>query len=215
MSSYWLNYFIIVTTPSLYVLIWAVSLSVCTGFPKTLSCSLFNSSYVPMTFALRVLGDGLGSPSVTWEQLSNGSKHNWQVSAARDLYARPAEFTIRPATGSVRSMSDITIKVTVETSFLKQILSNLKAWKPFDQYSIQYVCVICTGDAVCQYSEEIQVGTGGGCWGCRRRNPDSAYQCQVRHTYSHKHVQICSYIHGSSFVASSKLQNIKYFKFVH
>ncbi|XP_027128846.1 hydrocephalus-inducing protein homolog isoform X3 [Larimichthys crocea] len=83
------------------------------GFPKTLSCSLFNSSYVPMTFALRVLGDGLGSPSVTWEQLSNGSKHNWQVSAARDLYARPAEFTIRPATGSVRSMSDITIKVTL------------------------------------------------------------------------------------------------------
>ncbi|TMS05303.1 Hydrocephalus-inducing protein-like protein [Larimichthys crocea] len=83
------------------------------GFPKTLSCSLFNSSYVPMTFALRVLGDGLGSPSVTWEQLSNGSKHNWQVSAARDLYARPAEFAIRPATGSVRSMSDITIKVTL------------------------------------------------------------------------------------------------------
>ncbi|XP_035521672.1 hydrocephalus-inducing protein homolog [Morone saxatilis] len=83
------------------------------GFPATLICSLFNTSYVPMTFALRVLGDGLGSPSVTCTQVSDFSRNTWQDSAARDLHARPAEFTISPAAGTVRSMCDVPIKVTL------------------------------------------------------------------------------------------------------
>ncbi|XP_040894088.1 hydrocephalus-inducing protein homolog [Toxotes jaculatrix] len=84
------------------------------GFPLTLICTLFNTSFVPMTFALRVLGDGLGSPSVTSaKQVSDMSRNNWQGSAARDLHARPVEFTVSPAVGSVRAMSDITIKVTL------------------------------------------------------------------------------------------------------
>lgn len=82
------------------------------GFPKTMSCSLINTSPVPMTFALHVMGDGTGSPSVTYDkQLSNMSRNNWEVSAARDLHARPVEFTISPAVGCVPSMSDVTIKV--------------------------------------------------------------------------------------------------------
>lgn len=89
-----------------------LSLSTCAGFPKTLTCSLFNTSCVPMTFALRVLGDGLGSPSVSYDkQLFDMSRNNWQASAARDLHARPVEFTISPAAGSVPSMSDVTIEV--------------------------------------------------------------------------------------------------------
>uniref|UniRef100_A0A3P8WZA5 HYDIN/VesB/CFA65-like Ig-like domain-containing protein n=1 Tax=Cynoglossus semilaevis TaxID=244447 RepID=A0A3P8WZA5_CYNSE len=35
------------------------------GFPQTMTCTLFNTSFVPMNFVLRVLGDGQGSPSVT------------------------------------------------------------------------------------------------------------------------------------------------------
>uniref|UniRef100_A0A3B4XGU3 HYDIN axonemal central pair apparatus protein n=1 Tax=Seriola lalandi dorsalis TaxID=1841481 RepID=A0A3B4XGU3_SERLL len=84
------------------------------GFPQTLICTLFNTSLVPMTFALRILGDGLGSASVTSaKQVSEVSRNNWQGSAARDLHARPVEFTVSPAGGTVRAMSDITIKVTL------------------------------------------------------------------------------------------------------
>ncbi|XP_071313817.1 hydrocephalus-inducing protein homolog isoform X2 [Trachinotus anak] len=84
------------------------------GFPQTLICTLFNTSLVPMTFALRVLGDGLGSPSVTSaKQVSEVSRNIWQGSAARDLHARPVEFTVSPAASSVRAMSDVTIKVTL------------------------------------------------------------------------------------------------------
>ncbi|XP_022605572.1 hydrocephalus-inducing protein homolog [Seriola dumerili] len=84
------------------------------GFPQTLICTLFNTSLVPMTFALRVLGDGLGSASVTSaKQVSEVSRNNWQGSAARDLHARPVEFTVSPAGGTVRAMSDVTVKVTL------------------------------------------------------------------------------------------------------
>jgi len=69
-----------------------------------------------MTFALRVLGDGLGSPSVSAaDQVSDVSRKNWRGHAARDLHARPVEFTVSPAAGSVRAMSDVTIKVTLMT----------------------------------------------------------------------------------------------------
>uniref|UniRef100_UPI003AADF4DB hydrocephalus-inducing protein homolog n=1 Tax=Centroberyx gerrardi TaxID=166262 RepID=UPI003AADF4DB len=84
------------------------------GFPQTLTCTLFNTSLVPMTFALRVLGDGLGSPSVTSaKQVSELSRSQWQGSAARDPQTRPVEFTLSPASGTVRAMSDATIEVTL------------------------------------------------------------------------------------------------------
>nr|XP_046249402.1 hydrocephalus-inducing protein homolog [Scatophagus argus] len=91
------------------------------GFPRTSIFSLFNTSYVPMTFALRVLGDGMGPPSVTWDkQLSDRSQNSWQVSAARHLHAQPVEFTISPSAGSVPSMSDVTIKVTLCANTVKR-----------------------------------------------------------------------------------------------
>ncbi|KAM9351917.1 LOW QUALITY PROTEIN: hydrocephalus-inducing protein homolog [Symphorus nematophorus] len=90
------------------------------GFPKTLTFSLINTSYVPMNFALGVLGDGLGSPSVTWDkQLSDVSRNNFQVTAARDFNARPVEFTVSPAAGFVPSLSRITIKVMLCANTVK------------------------------------------------------------------------------------------------
>uniref|UniRef100_A0A8D0AXJ9 HYDIN axonemal central pair apparatus protein n=1 Tax=Sander lucioperca TaxID=283035 RepID=A0A8D0AXJ9_SANLU len=90
------------------------------GFPLTLKCSLFNDSSVPITFALRVQGDGLGSPSVTsLKQASEVSRNIWEGSAAKDLHARPVEFTITPATGSMFSFSDVTIEVTLCSNTVK------------------------------------------------------------------------------------------------
>ncbi|XP_041651130.1 hydrocephalus-inducing protein homolog [Cheilinus undulatus] len=82
------------------------------GFPKTLTCTLFNTSYVPMTFALRVLGDGSGSPSVTYL--------SWINSTMRDVRAHPVEFTISPAAGSVRAFSDVTIKLELCSNTVKR-----------------------------------------------------------------------------------------------
>uniref|UniRef100_A0A8D3BS88 HYDIN axonemal central pair apparatus protein n=1 Tax=Scophthalmus maximus TaxID=52904 RepID=A0A8D3BS88_SCOMX len=90
------------------------------GFPETLACTLFNTSLVPMTFALRVLGDGLGPPSVTSDrQVSEVTRSNWHGSAARDIRARPAEFYVSPAAGSLRCMSDVVIKVTLCSNTVK------------------------------------------------------------------------------------------------
>ncbi|XP_008288806.1 hydrocephalus-inducing protein homolog [Stegastes partitus] len=91
------------------------------GFPQTLTCTLFNTSFVPMTFALRVLGDGLGSPSVTAaKQVSDVSHRNWQGHTARDLHALPAECTVSPDSNFVRAMSDVTFKVTLCSNTVKR-----------------------------------------------------------------------------------------------
>ncbi|XP_075998116.1 hydrocephalus-inducing protein homolog [Genypterus blacodes] len=84
------------------------------GFPLTLIFTLFNTSLVPMTFSLRIPGDGLGSPTLTCvKQVSELSRNQWQGSTAGDLQSQPVEFTLSPATATVRSMSDVDIKVTL------------------------------------------------------------------------------------------------------
>ncbi|KAG7229797.1 hypothetical protein INR49_012446 [Caranx melampygus] len=89
------------------------------GFPLTLVFSISNTSFVPMTFALRVPGDGLGSPSISCDKMEV-SRNNWRSSNARDPYDRPMEFTVNPAVGSVGAMSDITIKVTLCSNTVKK-----------------------------------------------------------------------------------------------
>ena len=54
---------LVILTFSLLILVLFLSISLCTGSPKALSFSLINTSFVPMTFCPRVLGDGLGSPN--------------------------------------------------------------------------------------------------------------------------------------------------------
>lgn len=90
----------------------SLSRSFYAGFPRTLSFTLFNTSSVTLKFALRVLGDGLGSPSVSYDkQMSKMSRNQCQVIASKGLHAQPAEFTINPAVGSVPSISNVTIQV--------------------------------------------------------------------------------------------------------
>ncbi|KAM8849594.1 hydrocephalus-inducing protein homolog isoform 2-T2 [Spinachia spinachia] len=90
------------------------------GFPRTLMCTLFNTSFVPMTFALRVLGDGSRSPSITCaRQESKGSFKDWGGTGAGDLHASRVEFTVTPAAGCVRAMSDVPIKVTLCSNTVK------------------------------------------------------------------------------------------------
>uniref|UniRef100_A0A672JGY3 HYDIN/VesB/CFA65-like Ig-like domain-containing protein n=1 Tax=Salarias fasciatus TaxID=181472 RepID=A0A672JGY3_SALFA len=84
------------------------------GFPMTYICTLFNPSFVPMNFSLRVLGDGLGPPSVTADrQVADETLKTWRGHTARELHTQPAEFTVSPATGSVRALSDINVKATL------------------------------------------------------------------------------------------------------
>ncbi|XP_034061831.1 LOW QUALITY PROTEIN: hydrocephalus-inducing protein homolog [Gymnodraco acuticeps] len=90
------------------------------GFPQTLAFTLYNTSFVPLNFALRVLGDGTGSPSVTsLKQAYEVSRINWECGADRGLRAQPVEFTVMPAAGSMRSLSDVTIKVTLCSNTVK------------------------------------------------------------------------------------------------
>ncbi|XP_051916753.1 hydrocephalus-inducing protein homolog isoform X2 [Hippocampus zosterae] len=90
------------------------------GFPQTKMCSLINTSFVPMSFSLRVVGDGIGSPSVTSDQqVCELCRNNWQGSTAHDGSTMPVEFTVSPALGSVRAMADVSIKVSLCSNTVK------------------------------------------------------------------------------------------------
>ncbi|XP_019738776.1 hydrocephalus-inducing protein homolog [Hippocampus comes] len=90
------------------------------GFPQTEMCSLVNTSFVPMSFSLRVVGDGMGSPSVTSDQqVCELCRNNWQGSTAHDGSTMPVEFTVSPAVGSVRAMADVSIKVSLCSNTVK------------------------------------------------------------------------------------------------
>lgn len=67
---------------------------------------------MPLTFSLRILGDGLGPPSVSYEDhLSDMSRNNPQVVAAEDKRERPAEFTINPSSGCLSPQSHVLVEV--------------------------------------------------------------------------------------------------------
>uniref|UniRef100_A0A3B4AXY3 HYDIN/VesB/CFA65-like Ig-like domain-containing protein n=1 Tax=Periophthalmus magnuspinnatus TaxID=409849 RepID=A0A3B4AXY3_9GOBI len=91
------------------------------GFPQTAICTLFNRSFVPMTFSLRVLGDGLGPPSVSCvQQVNDKSRSQWQSCTAKDSQVRPKEFTVSPEADCVPVMSEVTIKVTLCSNTIKR-----------------------------------------------------------------------------------------------
>uniref|UniRef100_A0A8C5EU15 Hydrocephalus-inducing protein-like n=1 Tax=Gouania willdenowi TaxID=441366 RepID=A0A8C5EU15_GOUWI len=74
------------------------------GFPLITTCTLFNTSFVPMTFSLRVVGDGQGPSSVNgFQQVSDLSRKNWQGLTGAN------EFTVSPDTDTVGAMSDVTL----------------------------------------------------------------------------------------------------------
>ncbi|XP_032051538.1 hydrocephalus-inducing protein homolog [Aythya fuligula] len=89
------------------------------GFPRTLSCRLSNTSLVPMTFNLRIPGDGSGAPSVSsFVQMSDNTRLSWRNGAHGDL--KPSEFTITPCRGTVRSQGHLDIQVTLCSNTVRQ-----------------------------------------------------------------------------------------------
>ncbi|XP_009996299.1 PREDICTED: hydrocephalus-inducing protein homolog [Chaetura pelagica] len=89
------------------------------GFPHTLSCRLSNTSLVPMTFTLRIPGDGSGKPSVTsLVQMADKSRGTWR--RRTPTHGRPTEFTIKPQRGTIRSQGFLDIQVTLCSNTLKQ-----------------------------------------------------------------------------------------------
>ncbi|CAH7062215.1 Hydin [Phodopus roborovskii] len=82
------------------------------GFPHTLMCSLNNTSLVPMTFTLRVRGDGDGLQSIqSYSQESDSKRRSWintEISTTK-----PKEFTITPSSGTIRAQGFAAIKVTL------------------------------------------------------------------------------------------------------
>ncbi|XP_015224105.2 hydrocephalus-inducing protein homolog isoform X3 [Lepisosteus oculatus] len=81
------------------------------GFPHTLTCCLNNTSLVPMTFTLRVPGDGSGEASMTSaSQVSDMNRTTWANFSQAD---RPREFTVTPSNGTVRAQGLTDIQVTL------------------------------------------------------------------------------------------------------
>ncbi|XP_066569678.1 hydrocephalus-inducing protein homolog [Amia ocellicauda] len=80
------------------------------GFPHTLTCCLNNTSLVPLTFSLRVPGDGSEEGSVTSTiQVSDLNRTAWGSSQA----AQPREFTVTPSSGTVRAQGLTDIQVSL------------------------------------------------------------------------------------------------------
>ncbi|CAM9137355.1 unnamed protein product, partial [Bubo scandiacus] len=88
------------------------------GFPHTLSCRLTNASLVPLTFNLRIPGDGLGEPSVSSSvQMSDNTRLLRRKGAQPCL--RPTEFTIKPRRGTIRPLGLLDIQVTLCSNTVK------------------------------------------------------------------------------------------------
>ncbi|KAL0967855.1 hypothetical protein UPYG_G00258380 [Umbra pygmaea] len=87
------------------------------GFPHTLTCSLNNTSLVPMTFGLRVPGDNNGPSSITSaSQVLDLNRTEWSPSIGPD---RPTEFTVTPTSGVVDPLGLVDIQVTLCSNNVK------------------------------------------------------------------------------------------------
>uniref|UniRef100_A0A452UUD3 Uncharacterized protein n=1 Tax=Ursus maritimus TaxID=29073 RepID=A0A452UUD3_URSMA len=82
------------------------------GFPHTLICSLNNTSLVPMTFKLRVPGDGDGHKSISsCDQYSDYKRPSGNKDEIPIM--KPKEFTITPSSGTIRPQGFAAIRVTL------------------------------------------------------------------------------------------------------
>ncbi|KGL84882.1 Hydrocephalus-inducing protein, partial [Tinamus guttatus] len=89
------------------------------GFPCTLSCCLNNTSLVPMSFTLRIPGDGPGEPSITsCVQILDDTRPSWRRGVRG--HAKPTEFTITPCTGTIRSQGLVDIQVSLCSNTVKK-----------------------------------------------------------------------------------------------
>ncbi|XP_016051807.1 PREDICTED: hydrocephalus-inducing protein homolog [Miniopterus natalensis] len=82
------------------------------GFPHTLICSLNNTSLVPMTFHLRIPGDGVCNEGISsCEQYSDNKRPTWNKNEIPTT--KPREFTVTPKSGTIRSQGFAAIRVTL------------------------------------------------------------------------------------------------------
>ncbi|XP_073911808.1 hydrocephalus-inducing protein homolog [Castor canadensis] len=89
------------------------------GFPHTLICSLNNTSLVPMTFKLRVPGDGLGPKSIPSYEQDSDNRRLSRTSEETPIM-KPKEFTIAPTHGTIRSQGFAPIRVTLCSNTVKK-----------------------------------------------------------------------------------------------
>ncbi|KAM9301954.1 hydrocephalus-inducing protein homolog [Gastrophryne carolinensis] len=91
------------------------------GFPRTLTCSLNNTSLVPMSFTLRIPGDGTGEPSVACDSYvleEEEERLPWKMQHRGA--SRPQEFSLNPSRGSIRSQGILDIEVTLCSNQVKR-----------------------------------------------------------------------------------------------
>uniref|UniRef100_G1MRN0 HYDIN axonemal central pair apparatus protein n=1 Tax=Meleagris gallopavo TaxID=9103 RepID=G1MRN0_MELGA len=89
------------------------------GFPHTLSCRLSNTSLVPMTFSLRIPGDGSGAPSVSSSaQVLDNTHLSWRIGLP--AHPKPTEFTVVPCRGTIRAQGTQDVQVTLCSNTVKQ-----------------------------------------------------------------------------------------------
>lgn len=83
------------------------------GFVNSQLCSLVNTSLVPMSYQLRVPGDGVG------DSLCSTSEYDSTVSEAGSS-TNPKEFEITPASGILPPKSEVKIQVDLCSNTVKK-----------------------------------------------------------------------------------------------
>ena len=83
------------------------------GFVNSLSCTLHNTALVPMTYNLRVPGDGVG------ESIASTSEYDSTLSDNGSAVP-PKEFEITPSSGTLPPSSEVTIKVDLCSNTMKK-----------------------------------------------------------------------------------------------
>ena len=83
------------------------------GFVHSQTCTLNNTALVPMTYHLRVPGDGVG------ESICSTSEYDSNVSEAGSS-APPKEFEITPSSGTMQPQSHTEVKVDICSNTMKK-----------------------------------------------------------------------------------------------
>ncbi|NXD48612.1 HYDIN protein, partial [Corvus moneduloides] len=89
------------------------------GFPRTLRCSLSNTSLAPMAFNLCIPEDGLGEASICSSlQIFKTTRQSWRKGAQG--FMKPREFHISPCRGTIRSLGSQDIEVTLCSNTVRE-----------------------------------------------------------------------------------------------
>ena len=94
------------------------------GFLNTKTCTLSNTSLVPMKFNLRVPGDGV-SPSVCGTSDLDSARTDMETPSLTLGSEPPREFEIVPASGTIPPQSEIKVSVKLISNTIKKYEMNL------------------------------------------------------------------------------------------